>query len=240
MERAAAIQKAVHRLACSRREQQANPECDDGGPQPFAKHESLHVARGRAERHPDADLARAARYLVGFQPVRADRREQQRQRAKRAEHRRGDADAPRRDALVALHLQRLDSRLPVFTARTMEMQRDKSITAWSVRVAATMFSTFGALALLLATIGAYGLKAYEVSRRTREIGIRMALGATAGDVQRLVLREGLRTTVIALGIGLLLAAGTGKPVDGLLYCRSPVRPTGLAVPPALPPPSPDV
>ncbi|OLC47630.1 MAG: hypothetical protein AUH43_11260 [Acidobacteria bacterium 13_1_40CM_65_14] len=132
-------------------------------------------------------------------------------------------------ATVRGELQRLDSRLPVFTARTMEMQRDKSITAWSVRVAATMFSTFGALALLLATIGAYGLKAYEVSRRTREIGIRMALGATAGDVQRLVLREGLRTTVIALGIGLLLAAGTGKLVSGLLYRVSPFDPIVLAV-----------
>jgi len=132
-------------------------------------------------------------------------------------------------ATVRGELQRLDSRLPVFTARTMEMQRDKSITAWSVRVAATMFSTFGALALLLATIGAYGLKAYEVSRRTREIGIRMALGATAGDVQRLVLREGLRTTVVALAIGLVLAAGTGKLVSGLLYRVSPFDPIVLAV-----------
>src|SRR2546428_831409 len=228
MERADAIQKAAHQLASSRREQQANPECDDGGPQPFAKHESLHVARGRAERHPDADLARAARYLVGFQPVRADRREQQRQRAKRAEHRRGDADAPRRDALVALHLHRPRGKDRQTAVETLQMQRDKSITAWSVRVAATMFSTFGALALLLATIGAYGLKAYEVSRRTREIGIRMALGATAGDVQRLVLREGLRTTVIALGIGLLLAAGRGQLVSRLLDRVRPFHSTALA------------
>src|SRR4029450_8227078 len=117
-------------------------------------------------------------------------------------HVRTDPAAPETAMLATLRgeLQRLDSRLPIFTARSMEMQRDKSRTAWSVRLAATMFSTFGALALLLATIGAYGLKAYEVSRRTREIGIRMALGATAGDVQRLVLREGMRTTVVALGI----------------------------------------
>ena len=132
-------------------------------------------------------------------------------------------------ATIRGELQRLESRLPVFTARTMEMQRDKSITAWSVRVAAAMFSTFGALALLLATIGAYGLKAYEVSRRTREIGIRMALGATAGDVQRLVMREGLRTTLVALAIGLLLAAGTGRVVSGLLYRVSPFDPIVLAV-----------
>ena len=131
-------------------------------------------------------------------------------------------------ATVRGELQRLDSRLPIFTARTMTMQRDASITTWGIRVAATMFSSFGALALLLATIGVYGLNAYEVSRRTREIGIRMALGATAGDVRRLLLREGLRTTIVALAIGLLLAAGTGKLVSGLLYRVSPFDPAVLA------------
>jgi len=146
-------------------------------------------------------------------------------------HVRTDPAAPDTAMLATVRgeLQRLDSRLPIFTARTMEMQRDKSLTAWSVRLAATMFSTFGALALLLATIGAYGLKAYEVSRRTREIGIRIALGATAGDVQRLVLREGMRTTIIALGIGLLLAAGTGKLVSSMLYRVSPFDPIVLVV-----------
>jgi predicted permease len=146
-------------------------------------------------------------------------------------HVRTDPAAPDAAMLATVRgeLQRLDSRLPVFTARTMAMQRDKSLTAWSVRVAAVMFSTFGALALLLATIGAYGLKAYEVSRRTREIGIRMALGATAGDVQRLVLREGMRTTIVALALGLLLAAGTGKLVSSLLYRVSPFDPMVLIV-----------
>ena len=146
-------------------------------------------------------------------------------------HVRTDAAAPNAAMLATVRseLQRVDNRLPIFTARTMEMQRDGSLTAWSVRFAAMMFSTFGALALLLATIGAYGLKAYDVSRRTREIGIRMALSATAGDVQRLVLREGMRTTVIALGIGLLLAVGTGKLVSSLLYRVSPFDPMILAV-----------
>ena len=146
-------------------------------------------------------------------------------------HVRTDAAAPDAAMLSTIRgeLQRLDGRLPIFTARTMQMQRDKSITSWSIRVAATMFSTFGALGLLLATIGAYGLKAYEVSRRTREIGIRMALGATAADVQRLVLREGLQTTIVALAIGLLLAMGTGKLVSGLLYRVSPFDPIVLVV-----------
>ena len=90
-----------------------------------------------------------------------------------------------------------------------------------------MFSAFGVLALLLATIGIYGLKAYDVSRRTREIGIRMALGANSGDVERLVMREGVRTTVIGLGIGLLLAAGVGKLLSGMLFQISPFDPVVL-------------
>jgi ABC-type antimicrobial peptide transport system permease subunit len=109
----------------------------------------------------------------------------------------------------------------------MVSHRDLSISAWSVRAAAALFSTFGALALLLATIGVYGLKAYDVSRRTREIGIRIALGATTGDVSRLILREGARTTIIGLTIGLLLAAGLGKLLSGILYKVSPVDPVTI-------------
>ncbi len=111
----------------------------------------------------------------------------------------------------------------------MTQHRDRSITEWAARAAATLFSVFGTLALLLATIGVYGLKAYDVSRRTREIGIRMALGATAANVQQLVLREGMRTTLIGLAIGLLMAAGIGKLVSGLLYRVSPFDPLVLTI-----------
>ena len=124
-------------------------------------------------------------------------------------------------AAVRRELQAVDPRMAILWARTMTMHRDASISAWSVRAAAGLFSAFGALALLLATMGVYGLKAYDVSRRTREIGIRMALGATGRDVERLVMREGLRTTIIGLAIGLLLAAGIGKLASGLLYRVSP-------------------
>jgi predicted permease len=126
-------------------------------------------------------------------------------------------------------LRRVDARLPITAARTMVQHRDRSITEWAVRVAATLFTTFGVLALLLATLGIYGLKAYDVSRRTREFGIRVALGATAAQVRQLVLREGMRTTAIGLGIGLLMAAGIGKLVSGLLYRVSPFDPVVLAI-----------
>ncbi|MGH9143312.1 MAG: FtsX-like permease family protein [Vicinamibacterales bacterium] len=98
-----------------------------------------------------------------------------------------------------------------------------------MRAAAGPFGAFGILALLSATIGVFGLKAYDVSRPTREIGIRMALGATGGDVQRLVMREGLRTTIFGLAIGLLLAAGFGRLVSGLLYQVSPFDPAVLTL-----------
>jgi ABC-type antimicrobial peptide transport system permease subunit len=88
--------------------------------------------------------------------------------------------------------------------------------------------TFGGLALLLATIGIYGLKAYDVSRRTREMGIRMALSATASDLKRLIVREGARTTVAGLVFGVLMAAGIGKLSSSLLYHVSPVDPIVLA------------
>ena len=130
---------------------------------------------------------------------------------------------------IRREIRQVDERLPVVSMRTMTSHRDASILSWSIRVGAGLFSAFGVLALLLATIGIYGLKAYDVSRRTREIGIRMAIGATSGDVQRLVMREGLRTTAIGLAIGLLLAAGLGKLVSGMLYRVSPFDPTVLTI-----------
>ena len=130
---------------------------------------------------------------------------------------------------VRREITRTDARLPIVSAKTMTGHRDTSILAWSVRVGAGLFSAFGILALLLATIGVYGLKAYDVSRRTREIGIRMALGATSGDVERLVMREGLRTTLIGLAVGLLLAAGIGRLLSGLLYRVSPFDPVVMTI-----------
>jgi predicted permease len=134
---------------------------------------------------------------------------------------------------IRRELRDLDGELPVLTARTMTRHRDQSVQAWSVRAAAALFSAFGVLALLLATIGVYGLKAYDVSRRTREIGIRIALGASSSSVVRLVLGEGARTTAVGLTIGLALAAAIGKLASGLLYRVSPFDPAAMATAVAL-------
>jgi predicted permease len=130
-------------------------------------------------------------------------------------------------ATVQRELRRLDEQLPILTARTMIAQRDASIPRWAVRAVARLFGVFGALALVIATIGVYGLQAYDVARRTRELGIRMALGATTRDITHLVLRKGLKTAVAGLSLGLLLAAGIGRLVSSILYRVSPFDPTAL-------------
>jgi predicted permease len=130
-------------------------------------------------------------------------------------------------ATIRRELQALDPKLPILSARTMAEHRYRSVTEWSIRAAATIFATLGALALLLATIGVYGLRAYDVARRTREIGIRIALGATAGDVVRLLLAEGARTSAAGLAAGALLAIGVGKVASGLLSNVSPFDPIVL-------------
>jgi len=96
-----------------------------------------------------------------------------------------------------------------------------------------MFLVFGGLALLLALVGVYGVRAFTVARRTREIGIRMALGATAQSVLWLVLREGLTLTAVGLGFGMLLAVAAGRLLSGLLYGVSPVDPLVFCIAPLL-------
>ena len=80
-----------------------------------------------------------------------------------------------------------------------------------------MFSIFGGLALGLAVVGLYGVKTYSVARRTREIGIRMALGAQPGMVLRMIMREGSVMLFSGIALGLLLAAATGKILSRILF-----------------------
>jgi len=118
----------------------------------------------------------------------------------------------------------LDPELPIVQLRTLEQQRDASLAVWAVKTIARLFSAFGLIALLIAVIGVYGLKAYAVSSRTREIGVRLALGATPASVLSMMLREGLLLMLIGMAVGLVLAVGIGRLLSGLLYEVSPTDP----------------
>jgi predicted permease len=118
----------------------------------------------------------------------------------------------------------VDSRLPVIELRTMRTHLEASFDLWVVRTAARMFTIFGSVALVLAMVGLYGLRAYTVARRTREIGIRLALGAKPGDAQRMILREGLLITSVGVVAGLALSLLAGKLLASVLYKVSGVDP----------------
>jgi predicted permease len=119
----------------------------------------------------------------------------------------------------------LDTALPISRMMTMDDQMDfalmpSRLIAWAV-------SGFAVLALLLASIGLYGLIAYSVTQETREIGIRLALGAQAGQVIRHVVRRGLLLTIIGLVSGLLLGLLGSWGVSGVLYGISPIEPVAV-------------
>jgi predicted permease len=125
--------------------------------------------------------------------------------------------AARLIATIRQEVRLVDPRLPVIGLKTLSDHLDSSIDIWIVRTGARMFAILGGVALLLAMIGLYGVRAYSVARRTREIGIRMALGASAPDTLRLVLREGLMLTGVGLAVGLLLALAVGRLLGSLLF-----------------------
>lgn len=123
----------------------------------------------------------------------------------------------------------LDARLSVLTLKTLADLPKRTQDLWLVQAGAEMFLIFGALALILALIGIYGVKSFTVARRTREIGIRIALGATTRNILRQVMREGLILTTIGLAFGVLLAVPAGLLLRGLLYGVSPVDPLVLCI-----------
>jgi len=143
-----------------------------------------------------------------------------------------DAEARLLDT-IRREIRSVDSRLPVLTLRTLRQHLDTSIELWIVRTGARMFSLFGGVALLLAMVGLYGVRAYTVARRRREIGIRMALGANAGDTLRMILREGLLVTSLGAGLGLLLSAALGRVLAGFLYKVSGADPLVFTAAPLL-------
>jgi predicted permease len=122
-----------------------------------------------------------------------------------------------------------DARLALLSVQTLVEARDAMPMNWLVRSAARTFGAFGVIALFMATIGLYGVKAYLVAQRTREFGIRLAIGAGAGDVIRMVLTEGAVLLVASVGVGLLLSVGLGRAVGSLLVGVQPFDPLVLAV-----------
>jgi predicted permease len=114
-------------------------------------------------------------------------------------------------------IQAVDNRLPVLSLRTLRGHLDASVDLWMVGTAARMFSVFGAVALLLAMVGLYSIRAYTATRRTREIGIRLALGAKPSDARQLILREGLMLTAIGAATGLGLSLVAGRLLTSVLY-----------------------
>jgi putative ABC transport system permease protein len=140
-----------------------------------------------------------------------------------------------RDLLQTIRrdIRAYDPRLPVVQTTTMQAFHDRSLGLWAVRAGGRMFLTFGVLALLLAVVGLYGVKSYVVSQRTREIGIRMALGARPSDVLGMVMREGAMLSAVGVAIGLPLAALLGFALSSLLYDVKPLDPVVFVTAPVL-------
>lgn len=127
---------------------------------------------------------------------------------------------------VADAIQRLDPELPFYDVRTMSRRLEDSLESRKALV--WLASLFGALALLLAGVGIYGVLAYAVSQRTKEIGIRMALGADPAVVIRSVAGQGLRLAAVGLAVGIVTALLLTRLMESVLFEVTPSDPTVLA------------
>src|SRR5258708_33554509 len=112
-------------------------------------------------------------------------------------------------------VRQADPRLPILWFRTLDDQVNRSLT--TERLLAALSGSFGALALLLSLIGLYGVMSFVVTRRTREIGIRLALGATGASAIRLVLRDAVAMIAGGIAIALPCVAALGKLVQSHLF-----------------------
>ncbi|MBZ5618440.1 MAG: ABC transporter permease [Acidobacteriia bacterium] len=138
----------------------------------------------------------------------------------------GDPQSYAREVERAIH--EVDAALPVFGVRPLESAISASY--FGQRIGGSFLGFFGGVALVLAAIGLYGVLAYTVSQRSREVGIRMALGASRGDVLSLILRQGARLAGTGLAIGLAIALGVTRLMRSLLLDVSPTDvPTILGV-----------
>jgi predicted permease len=116
---------------------------------------------------------------------------------------------------VRREVRAVDPALPLWDVRTM--RETQAYSTWNRRLMGEIFGSFGVLALVLATLGVYGVMAYAVAQRTREIGIRMALGAQAGEVLRMVVGRGAAIAAAGVAVGLLGAWGVSRVMQGILF-----------------------
>jgi putative ABC transport system permease protein len=130
-------------------------------------------------------------------------------------------------AAVREQIRLSDAALPVFQVSTMEDLRQRSF--WQFRLFGVMFFLFGAIALVLASIGVYGVLSYSVSQRTQEIGVRVALGAERADVLRLVVGQGLKLAAIGIAVGIAGAFGVTPAARTVLYKVTPTDPLSFTV-----------
>jgi ABC-type antimicrobial peptide transport system permease subunit len=105
--------------------------------------------------------------------------------------------------------------LPLFSVRTFAAHVESAAEYWMLRFSTLLFGAFGAMALAVALVGIYGVTAYGVARRTREIGVRMAVGARPGAVLRMILSESLLTVAGGVAAGWLLGVGAGRVMAGI-------------------------
>ncbi|HEU4770258.1 MAG TPA: FtsX-like permease family protein, partial [Pyrinomonadaceae bacterium] len=132
---------------------------------------------------------------------------------------------------VRSEVHAFDRRVPVFGVKTMDQH--KTYALWAPNMAATFSLAFGVVAILLSAVGLYSVMAYIVSQRTREVGIRMALGADRSDVMKMITRQGMRLAAVGLGIGLVLALGLARVLSSLLIGVSGYDVTTFIVVPVL-------
>jgi putative ABC transport system permease protein len=129
--------------------------------------------------------------------------------------------------LIRQEMRAIDRGLALAEVTTLEETRDKTMAQPTFRAKALVL--FGGLALLLASIGVYGLLSQSVAQRTRELGVRIAVGAAPADVYRLVVGEGLRLTGVGLSAGVLMALLASKAVSTLLFGIAPTDVTTFTV-----------
>jgi len=137
----------------------------------------------------------------------------------------GDAE-PLLPALRAV-IRALDPTMPLPTGFSMREVLFRNM--WTARLGAMLLAVFGLLAVTLTSVGIYGVMAYSVTRRTKEIGIRMALGAEHADVLRMMLRQGLKLTSLGVAIGLAAAFGATRLIANLLFVSPTDAPTFAAI-----------